>query len=176
VLVVLVGASGSGKSTWAAGRFRPDAVLSSDAFRALVSGDASDQSASDEAFRALHVILGARLRRGLLTVVDATNLTSPARRSLLARARAAGRPSMAVVFDVPLEVCLARNARRPGRRVPETVVRRQCRQLAGAMAGLADEGFDEIRVVGATDRDGRYDGEVSSEAATSTEQQTPTHP
>ena len=148
-LVILVGASGCGKSTWAAQRFQPHEVLSSDAFRAMVAGDQADQSATADAFRLLHAAARARLRRGLLTVIDATNLTSAARGSLLRLARGAGRPAVAVVFDVPLERCLANNARRPDRQVPESVVRRHVGQLAGARAALADEGFAIIHVVGA---------------------------
>ena len=70
-LVLLIGPSGSGKSTWAAKRFRHDQILSSDAFRALVAGDAADQSATADAFKVLHLVAKSRLRRGLLTVVDA---------------------------------------------------------------------------------------------------------
>jgi protein phosphatase len=148
-LVLPVGASGCGKSTWAAQRFQSHEVLSSDAFRALVAGDPADQSATADAFRLLHAAARARLRRGLLTVIDATNLTSGARASLLRLARGAGRPAVAVVFDVPLERCLANNARRPDRQVPGSVVRRHVGQLAGARAALADEGFAAIHVVGA---------------------------
>jgi predicted kinase len=153
--VVLVGASGSGKSTWAAQHFGTGQVLSSDAFRELVAGDAADQSATGEAFRVLHAVARARLARGLLTVVDATNLTQRARASLLRLARAAGRPAVAVVFEVSEEQCLARNAQRAGRQVPESVVRRQVRQATEARAGLAGEGFTEVRVVGASEPRGR---------------------
>ena len=91
------------------------------------------------------------MRRGLLTVVDATNLTKAARRSLLLLAAQAGRPAVAVVFDVPLERCLARNAGRPGRQVPDAVVRRHVGQVPGARRALADEGFATIHVIGASD-------------------------
>jgi protein phosphatase len=148
---MLVGASGCGKSTWAAHRFQPHEVLSSDAFRAMVAGDQADQSATADAFRLLHAAARARLRRGLLTVIDATNLATTARGSLLRLARGAGRPAVAVVFDVPLERCLANNARRPDRQVPESVVRRHVGQLVEARAALADEGFASIHVVGAPD-------------------------
>ena len=146
-LVVLVGPSGSGKSTWAARSFRAADVLASDAFRALVGGDAADQSATRDAFRLLHAAVRARLRRGLLTVVDATNLTSGARSGLLRLARVADRPTVAIVFDTPLERCLAQNARRPDRQVAEQVVRRQVAQLTGARSRLAAEGFDAVHVV-----------------------------
>jgi len=102
-LVLLVGPSGSGKSTWAARHFGPEQVLSSDACRHLVAGDAADQSATADAFKVLHVIARARLRRGLFTVVDATNLTQRARRGLLRLASRAERPVVAIAFDFSLE-------------------------------------------------------------------------
>jgi len=139
-LVLLVGAAGSGKSTWAARHMPPTAVLSSDAFRALVAGDPADQEATPDAFRVLHAVARARLKRGLITVIDATNLTDGARRPLLALAAARGRPVIAVVFAVPLERALAQNAARAGRRVPEAVVRMHHAQLPAAIAALRRAG------------------------------------
>ncbi len=119
-LVVLIGAAGSGKSTFAARHFAPDEILSSDALRAAISGDAADQSVNKAAFRALHAALDRRLRTGRLTVVDATNVTREARRALLDRAAAAGIPAVAIVLDLAPDLVLARNAARPDRVVPET--------------------------------------------------------
>ena len=146
-LVVLIGPSGSGKSTWAAARFRASQVLSSDAFREQVADDAADQSATADAFKVLHTVARARLRRGLLTVIDATNLTEGARRSLLRLAEKAARPVVAVVFDVSLERSLAQNAARPDRLVPEAVVRRHHHQLATELDRLPREGYHAIHVV-----------------------------
>ena len=146
-MVLLVGPAGSGKSTWAAAHFSQEAVLSSDAFRVQVAGDAADQSATADAFKILHAVARARLRRGLLTVVDATNLTEGARRSLLRLAGKAGRPVIAVAFDVPLERCLAQNATRPERRVPDDVVRRHHRQLERALDQWPGEGYRAIHVI-----------------------------
>lgn len=95
-LVVLVGAAGAGKTTFAARHFAPDEVLSSDALREAISGDADDQRATGPAFAALHRALARRLRDGRLTVVDATNVTAPARRALLGRAARAGIPVVAL--------------------------------------------------------------------------------
>jgi protein phosphatase len=143
-LVLLVGPSGAGKSTWAAARFAAIEVLSSDAFREQVAGDAADQSATADAFKLLHLAARARLRRGLRTIVDATNLTEGARRSLLRMARQAERPAVAIVFDISLERCLQQNATRPGRAVPEAVVRRHHRELRQAVARLPAEGYARI--------------------------------
>ncbi len=140
-LILLVGPSGSGKSTWAASRLGREAILSSDSYRRLVAGDAADQSATADAFKVLHLVARARLRRGLLTAVDATNLTPGARRSLLRLAASAGRPTVAVAFDLSVERCLAQNEARPERRVPEAIVRRHHAQMQRVLAQLPTEGY-----------------------------------
>ncbi len=152
-LLLLVGPAGSGKSTWAATRFRADVIISSDAFRQQVAGDAADQSATADAFKVLHQVARARLRRGLLTVIDTTNLTEGARRSLLRLGHKAGRPVVAIAFDVSLERCLAQNAARPDRRVPEEVVRRHHREMGTALARLPSEGYAAVHRI----RDGEMD-------------------
>src|ERR671930_616931 len=86
-LVVLIGASGSGKSTFARTHFRPTEVLSSDFCRGLVADDENDQSATGDAFDVLHYIAAKRLAAGRLTVVDATNVQPEARKPLVALAR-----------------------------------------------------------------------------------------
>jgi predicted kinase len=149
--VVLIGISGSGKSTFAARHFAAGAILASDAFRALVADDAGDQSATDDAFSLLHAALRMRLRRGLLTVVDATNVQGWAREPLLEVAARHQRPAVAIVLDVPLAVCLARNSARPDRRLPPDAIRRQRRLLVGEIERLEAEGFAAVhRLSGAT--------------------------
>ena len=138
-LVLLVGAAGAGKTTFAARHFAPDEVLSSDAYRALVSGDEADQKVSRVAFSILHRDLERRLRAGQLTVVDATNVEPRNRRELIRRARGAGMPVVALVLDLPPAIVLARNATRP-RRVDEAVVQSQLRRVRttageGVLAG-----------------------------------------
>lgn len=148
-LIVLIGAAGSGKSTFAARHFAPDEILSSDALRAAISGDAADQSVSRAAFRALHATLDRRLTAGRLTVVDATNITREARRALLDRADATGMPTVAIVLDLAPDLVLARNAARPDRVVPESVVRRHLdavRQLVDDGALDAD-GFSAVHIL-----------------------------
>jgi len=145
-LVVLVGPAGAGKSTFAARHFAPGEVLSSDAFRALIAGDEADQAATRPAFAALHRALAGRLLARRLTVVDATNVETRARRALLARARAAGVPAVAIVFELGIDTLVARNGARRGRVVDEAVVRHHHATLAGALAAdrLAGEGFDAV--------------------------------
>jgi predicted kinase len=146
-LVLLVGAAGSGKSTFARKHFKSTEIVSSDALRAAVSDDESDQSASADAFQLLHRIAGMRLRRGRRTVVDATNVQPEARRSLLALAAENSVPAIAIVLNLPAAVCLARNRARADRRVSAEVVEKQVADLAGSLPGLADEGFEKVYIL-----------------------------
>jgi len=147
-LVLLVGPAGSGKSTFAARHFPGSAVLSSDGFRELLRGDPADQAASEVAFRLLHAAADERLERGHLTVVDATNVAYDAREPLLALARRHERPALAIVFSLSLAECLAWNAKRQGRVVPERVIRRQHRLFSRAAPHLASEGLHVVELVG----------------------------
>ncbi|MGB8196543.1 MAG: AAA family ATPase, partial [Acidimicrobiales bacterium] len=79
-LVVLIGVSGSGKSSFAAKHFLPTEVLSSDFCRGLVSDDQNNQAATQDAFEILGYIAGKRLAAGRLTVVDATSVQPESRR------------------------------------------------------------------------------------------------
>lgn len=150
-LVVLIGAAGSGKSTFAARHFTPDEVLSSDRYRALVSGDEADQGATRAAFRRLHGELARRLAAGQTTVVDATSVEPYARRPLLAAAVAAGVPATAIAFDLPETTVLARNAARRPRVVDEAVVRHHLARLRAALDGPAPElwreGFADVVIL-----------------------------
>jgi len=149
-LVVLVGAAGAGKSTFAAAHFAPGEVLSSDAYRGRIAGDPTDQRVTGAAFAALHRELRRRLADRRLTVVDATSVQRRARLALLREASAAGVPAVAVVLDLPRDVVLARNAQRPGARaVPEDAVRRHLEALRRALdggdgPGLEHEGFASV--------------------------------
>src|SRR6185437_6142159 len=111
-LVCLVGVTGSGKSTFAARNFRPTEVISSDFCRGLVADDENDQSATGDAFDVLNYIAGKRLAAGRLTVVDATNVQPDARKKLVALAREHDVLPVAIVLDLPEQVCSARNAAR----------------------------------------------------------------
>ena len=140
-LVVLIGASGSGKSTFAAQHFLPTEVISSDFCRGLVADDPNDQAATTDAFAVLHEIAGRRLRRGRLTVVDATNVQREAREALMRIARDHDLFAVALVLDLPGEVCAARNVGRPDRDFGEHVIRRQRSQLKRSLRHLQREGF-----------------------------------
>ena len=143
-LVLLVGIAGSGKTTFAARHFRPTQVLSSDGLRAQITDDPTAQSATEDAFELLHTILAMRLRRGRLTVVDATNVEEWARRELIAIARRHRRPAVAIVLDLPFDEVVERNAGRPGRPRPRAALARQARWLRDSIASLPHEGLDAL--------------------------------
>jgi protein phosphatase len=148
-LVALIGASGSGKSTFARAHFRPTEVLSSDAFRAMVADDENDQAATADAFDSLYYVAGKRLRAGRLTVVDATNVYREDRAKLVAVAREQDVLPVSIVFDLPPAVFVQRNAAH--RNLPGQVLRRQHDALRRSMRGLAKEGFRKVHILSTVD-------------------------
>jgi protein phosphatase len=146
-LVVLVGVSGSGKSSFATKHFGPYEVVSSDYCRGLVSDDENDQDATKDAFDVLGYIVGKRLERGRLTVVDATNVQPSARRHLLGLAKEHDLLPVAIVLDVPDGVAIERNAGRPDRDFGAGVVKRQSSQLHRSLGHLTKEGFRRVHVL-----------------------------
>jgi len=146
-LVVLVGVTGSGKSTFARARFKPTEVISSDFCRGLVADDENDQSATPAAFELLHHIAGMRLAAGRLTVIDATNVQPEARRELIVLAREHDVLPVAIVLDLPEKLCAERNADRPDRDFGAHVLRRQRGQLRRGLSGLRREGFRTVHVL-----------------------------
>ena len=146
-LVALVGASGSGKSTFARHHFKPTEIISSDFCRGLVSDHENDQAATTDAFEVLHFIAGKRLAAGRLVVVDATNVQREARQPLVALARRYHCLPVAIVFDLPERLCLERNRGRKDRDFGSYVIRQQRQQLRRSLRGLEREGFRHIFVL-----------------------------
>ena len=145
-LVVLVGASGSGKSTWALSRYRAAEVVSSDALREVVGSGPADLDASADSFDLLDRIVAARAGRRLTVVVDTLGLDPAQRAAYLAVARSAGLPAVAVILDTPAPVCRARNTKRD-RPVPAAVLAGQLRRVRGVGGELETEGWDLVHVV-----------------------------
>lgn len=143
-LVLLIGSSGAGKSTFSAAHFLPTEVVSSDRCRALISDDESDQTINAEAFGLLHHIARLRIQQRKLTVIDATNLQFRARRPLLRMARAHKLPVIAIVFQVSLETCLTQNQSRAERQVSQEVLELHQQQLAETLLRLDREGYCRI--------------------------------
>ena len=140
-LVVLVGASGSGKSHFARKNFKRTEVLSSDYYRGLVSDDENSQSATKDAFDVLQYVAAKRLAGARLTVIDATNVQMEARKPLLALARQYHCLAVAIVLNLSERVCVDRNKERPDRNFGRRVVAQQRSQLRRSLRGLRREGF-----------------------------------
>jgi protein phosphatase len=142
-LVVLVGAAGAGKSTFARTFFRATEILSSDFFRGMVSDDEGAQEATADAFELLHLALEKRLRRGKLCVVDATNVQMEHRVRLIEQARRFARPVVAIVLETPDDICITRAGSRTNRMVRPEVVLDQLADLKRGFDGVS-EGFSEV--------------------------------
>jgi len=150
-LVVLIGASGSGKSTFARKHFLPTEILSSDACRGLASDDDNDQSATIDAFDILQYIAKKRLTRGRMVVIDATNVQPEARKPLLELAREHYCQTVAIVLNVPERICIDRNRERADRAFGDHVIRNHTRSLRQSIKGLEREGFRHVYVLNGPD-------------------------
>jgi len=146
-LVVLVGVSGSGKSSFAHKHFKSTEIVSSDECRGLVSDDENNQAATPDAFDVLNFIAAKRLKNGLLTVVDATNVQQESRKGFVELAKKYHCLPVALVLDLPLEVCAARNELRPDRDFGGHVIRQQQQQLNKNIRRLKQEGFRQIYIL-----------------------------
>jgi metallophosphoesterase len=143
-LVLLVGASGSGKSSFAKKHFAQYETVSSDACRGIVSNNENNQAASNDAFELFYYIISMRLKKGLLTVADATNIQPDARKKLISIARSFHVLPVAIVFDMPQELCETRNQQRTDRNVPSHVIRRQLQDLKRSLKSIKKEGFKKL--------------------------------
>ena len=143
-IVVLVGLPGSGKSTYLEQVAPAGGGLSSDAVRRLLADDETDQSIHVRVFQTLRYLLEQRLAIARpVTYIDATNLTPEERGPYLEIGRKWSCEVEAVFLDVPLEICLERNAARV-RKVPEEALLKMAGKL---VPPSEDEGFTRILVV-----------------------------
>ncbi len=146
-LVLLIGPSACGKSTFARKHFKPTEVLSSDYCRGLVSDDENDQSATKPAFEVLRFIAAKRLAAGRLTVVDATNVQRESRKPLLELAREYHVIPVAIVFDLPENICIERNHTRTDRDFGPHVIHTQRKDLLRNLRHLQRDGFRYIHTL-----------------------------
>lgn len=146
-LVAMVGATSSGKSSFANQHFKPTEVLSSDFFRGMVCDDENSQSVSGDAFDLLYYAANKRLGNGKLTVIDATNLQQNARKQVIRLAKEQNVHAVAIVLNLPEELLQARNKARPERNLPERVINQHCRDVRRCMKGLKNEGFRFVYVI-----------------------------
>jgi alkanesulfonate monooxygenase SsuD/methylene tetrahydromethanopterin reductase-like flavin-dependent oxidoreductase (luciferase family)/predicted kinase len=149
-VVVLAGAAGSGKSTWALERFRTAEVVSSDALRAAVGSGPSDLDASLEAFALLDQIVAARTRRSLMTVIDTLGLDPARRMDYLRLARSAGLPAVLVIMNTAAALCRERNRLRD-RPVPAPVLTEQIRRISKLEESADEEGWDRVLIIAQDD-------------------------
>jgi protein phosphatase len=146
-LVAMIGATGSGKSTFARKHFLATEVLSSDYCRGLVSDDENSQAATGDAFDVLYYIAAKRLAAGRLTVIDATNVQREARKPIVELARRYHCLPVAIVLNLPEDVCHERNKDRADRAFGPHVARQHAHQLRRSLRGLKDEGFRHVFVL-----------------------------
>lgn len=146
-LVAMVGASSSGKTSFARRHFRPTEVLSSDFFRGLICDDENSQSITPEAFDLLYYTARKRLQNMKLTVIDATNIRTEARKEVTGLAREQNVHAAAIVLNIPESVIRERNKKRPDRNLPEGVIRSHCKGVKRSIKQLKKEGFRFIYVI-----------------------------
>ncbi len=156
-LVVLIGATGAGKSNFAARHFKPTEVVSSDRCRGLVSDDETDQSVSADAFDLMRTMIEKRLKHRRLAVVDATNVRAADRRGWIELARRWHALPVAIVVDPGIGVCIERNRLRPDRPPGGDVVKRMASEIRRGLRGLQREGFRRVW---------QLEGEAAIDAAT----------
>ncbi len=150
-LILLIGAPGSGKTTFATWHFNETEILSSDRFRAMITDDENNVEVSAEAFEALFWFVEKRLKYGRRTVVDATNVRREWRAPLLEIAKRHSVPTIAIVLNLPLETCLKNNCKRPGRQVLDQVVEEMYADLQESLKGIETEGFEEVYIFTASE-------------------------
>ncbi|OCX52019.1 polynucleotide kinase-phosphatase [Mucilaginibacter sp. PPCGB 2223] len=143
-LVVLIGATGSGKSSFARKHFKPTEIVSSDACRGMVSDDENNQAASADAFALARYITGLRLKNGLVTLIDATNVQEEARKDWIKLAKEYHCLPVAIILNMPEKVCVQRNALRPDRNFGAHVIPQHISQLKRSFKKLKYEGFRHI--------------------------------
>lgn len=143
-LVVLIGSTGSGKSTFAAKHFLPTEVISSDRCRGLVADDETDQGVTIDAFDLVREIAGKRLKHRKLAVIDATNVRAADRKPWIELARKWHALPVAIVIDPGIDVCTERNRTRPERNFGGQVVQRMTSEIRRGLGGLQREGFRQV--------------------------------
>ena len=147
-LVAMIGATSSGKTTFAHKHFKDTEVLSSDFFRAMVCDDENDQTVSSDAFELLYFAANKRLDRMKTTVIDATNLSNSARQQVLELAHKQNVHSVAIVLDLPEKELMQRNKNRADRGYPDRVIHSHFTGLRKCIRHLKKDGFRFVYVLG----------------------------
>lgn len=146
-VVAMIGASSSGKTSFAKKYFKTTEVLSSDFFRGMVCDDENSQTVSGDAFDLLYYAANKRLSNMKLTVIDATNLQQSARKQVVDLAKNQDVHAAAIVLDMPEDILQERNKSRSDRNFPQRVIRHHCREVGRSIRGLKREGFRFVYVI-----------------------------
>ncbi|MGH2498302.1 MAG: AAA family ATPase [Ktedonobacteraceae bacterium] len=155
-LLVLCGPAGSGKSTFAAQHFIPTSIVSSDYCRAMICDDENNQQVNRDTFDLFYYIIQKRMYLGRFTVADSTALRADARRRLRAQSRYSGYYGCLLIFNTPLDVCLARDKLR-SRMVGEQVILYHNGLLQQALLDAPNEGWEQVHILGADDMDAQIE-------------------
>jgi protein phosphatase len=150
-LVLLIGVSSAGKSTFAQRHFKATQIVSSDHYRAVLTDDENDQTVTGDAFRLVRMIVEKRLQRGLLTVVDATNLKAADRKEYLDMARQYGIMAIAIVVKLPSAILNERHRHRTDRNFSVDILQRQIELMQSVERNLPFEGFQAIYTLNSPD-------------------------
>lgn len=146
-LVLLIGPSGSGKSSFAAKHFLPTEIVSSDQCRAIIADDETDLSATADAFALVAHITEQRLKARRLTVIDATNVKPEDRARFIRLARDYHAQPVGFVFFIDGAICWERNQSRPNRSFGRHVIRNHISALKRGFQGLQrKEGVRQLHV------------------------------
>ncbi len=143
-LTLLIGSSSAGKSTFAQKHFSSTQIISSDHCRALVDDDENNQKASADAFDLLYFLVEKRLKRKKLVVVDATNLKSSVRKTLLRLAKNYHCQTFAIVFNLPKTLLLERHHERNDRHFEDEIIENHHYDLNVILPHLKKEHFKKI--------------------------------
>lgn len=146
-VIAMIGATSSGKTSFAKKYFKKTEVLSSDFFRAMICDDENAQDISQDAFDLLYKTANQRLKYGKLTVIDATNLQKDARKQVINLAKEQNVHSVAIVLNLPEKVLLERNQARPERNFSERVIKKHYTDLKRSIKSLKREGFRFVYIL-----------------------------
>jgi len=146
-VIMLMGCTSSGKTSFGLKHFKKTEVLSSDAFREMIADNENDQSVTKDAFALLYHTARLRLKKGKRCVIDATNTQAFARRQVLKLAWSFDLPCIAIVLNVDENTLLERNRKREDRGYPDYVVERHFRELNESISVLGEEGFNSVYVL-----------------------------
>ena len=129
VLVVLIGAPGSGKSTWGK-KFAEEhrlTYISSDELRARFGSGENDQTVSGAVFGYIKRTIPQFLSSGKSVLIDATSMSKSDRKNYIKFADEVGAYKIGVAFEVDRNTLIKRNQERGtkgGRNVPVEVIDR----------------------------------------------------